>query len=197
MDAIVLSNFNDSSDVNVSSEMIAVEKSKIAKKVRKIAFSSVVKLLLTSAVGLIAWTSWKPGLYDQYKVSNDLIVEQLAGAPYEELKAAATYFDDGSYYEAKQMVSKYYLKNLDNHQIAIQYAEILIATDCFETSREVLNPVYKGGNVKFKAEAAYLSALSALKEGDIKSSKEWLRKVASGTAYTLAANELLIKLEEL
>lgn len=197
MDAIVLPDLNHLSETEASPKAGAIETKKVAQAVRKVAFSSVVKLLLTSAVGLIAWTSWKPGLYDQYKVNDHQIVEQLAKAPDEELKAAAVYFKDGDYYGAKQIVSKHYLKNLNNLQVATQYAEILIASDCFETSREVLFPIYESGNVKFRAEAAYLLALSSLKEGNIKSSKEWLRKVTSGTAYDAAANELLVKLEEL
>jgi len=188
MDALILSNFSGNAGVQT------VKPHYIAKGLKRIALSSTVKLLLVFAVGSIAWISWKPSLYEQYKINNALVVGQLVKSN-AEFKTAAEYLDNGDYYEARQILSKHYLKDLGNVNLAKQYAIILIESDCFETSKQVLYPVFDSGNTIHKADAAYLLGLTFLKEGRHSVSQHWLSKVSSSSIYYHQAKDLISKLD--
>lgn len=190
MDAFILTDFSESA---ASQHTKALH---ITKIIKGIASNSSFKLLLVCAVGFVAWFSWKPSLYDQYKLSNAVIVSQLSSSSNAEFKTAAAYLENGDFYSARLILSKYYLKDMDNTSLAKQYASILIASDCFETSKQVLYPVFANADKKNKAEAAYLLGLTFLKEGRYLTSQQWLVKVTNGSANYRQAQDLILKLEK-
>jgi hypothetical protein len=194
MDTLIISDFNTSSNVNVTKQIDVAKKK---KKKTALSVKLAIVFVAALAIGLIAWTPWKSSVYDEYKISNEAIVEQLAKAPQEDFQIAATHFKNGDYYETRQIVSKYYFKNLGDARIAKQYAAILIANDCFETSKQVLYPVFGSKNQQDRAEAAYLLGLTFLKEGNNVAGKQWLMKVPNGSVQYRQAQEIITKLEAL
>ncbi|MDQ8005563.1 MAG: hypothetical protein REI64_12240 [Pedobacter sp.] len=188
MDALVLSDFS-------TAETLKPRESSLIRYVKKIIAGSLAKIFLVSIVGLVAWVSWKPTLYDQFKLDKRFMVQQLASLPYQEFKQAAEFIKNGDYYQARQVTSKLVLKNLDNVEIAKQYASILIASDCFETSKQVLYPIFESKNLNDKAVAAYLLGLTFLKEEDFSGAKHWLSRVPKKSAEYYQAQEIISRIE--
>lgn len=172
-------------------------KIQLIAKLKAFLVSAAAKLLLVVAVGSLAWFSWKPSLYDLYQLDHHFIVEELARDPRVEVKQAATYFKQRDYAAAAQLVSTYYLNNTSNLRVAKKYAMILIANDNLEFAKKVLYPIYASNDNNSKAEAAYLLALTFLKEGKNAESRNWLIKVPKNTIYYSQSQEILAKLESL
>lgn len=154
----------------------------------------IAALIFVLAIGVLMLVTWNKSLYSKYEISNNTIVNSLNNTPHKDFHIAATYFDNGHYFEARQIIYNHYVKNPDDHKLSIQYASLLIAADCFETSRQVLYPTFNSGTNEFKGEAAYLLALSYLKESKYAYTQQWLAKVPKGTVYHHQAAELLQKI---
>lgn len=188
MDALVLSDYS-------RTETLEAKERSLIKYAKKIVTSSVAKIFLISIVGLVAWISWKPTLYDQFKLDQRFMAQQLASSPYQEFKQAAQFIQNGDYYQARQVASKLVLGNLQNAAIRKQYAGILIASDCFETSKQVLYPVFESKNVNDKASAAYLLGLTFLKEENYAGAKHWLSQVPEQSLEYYQAKEIISRIE--
>ncbi|MFN0291089.1 hypothetical protein [Pedobacter helvus] len=169
----------------------------IVGKLKAFLASTVAKLLLLVAIGSLAWLSWRPSLYEMYQIDHHFIVANLAEEPALEFKQAASYFKQRNYDAAAQLISRYYLNNVNDLRAAKKYAMVLIANDNLEIGKKVLYPIYTSNDVNSKAEAAYFLALIFLKEGINAESKNWLIKVPKNTIYYSQAQEILAKLESL
>lgn len=132
--------------------------------------------------------------YEQFKITDSEMITGFGKSSHIGLNQAAIHVGNGEYYEAKQIIEKLYLKNPDDNHLANHYAAILLANDCFETSKEVLYPVLNGNDTSNKYEAAYMIALSFLKEGNSKACKQWLSVIPLGSDRYAQANQLLSKL---
>ena len=132
--------------------------------------------------------------YEQFKIADKEMIAGFLKSPEARMKEAAAHVSNGEYYEAKQIIEKLYVKNPDNNFLANHYAAILIVNDCLETSKEVLYPVLDGADADNKYEAAYMLALSFLKEGNYKSCRQWLSEIAPSSSRYAQANQLLKKL---
>ncbi|WAC40831.1 hypothetical protein [Pedobacter sp. SL55] len=172
-------------------------KATIVVKLKAFLTNAVAKLLLVVAVGSLAWLSWRPNLYELYQIDHRFIVAKLAEEPALEFKQAATYFKQGNYDAAAQLVSKLYLNNKNKLSLAKKYAMVLIANDNLEIAKKVLYPIYASNDGNSKAEAAYLLSLIFLKEEKNAESKSWLVKVPKNTIYYNQSQEILAKLENL
>lgn len=188
MDVLVISDF-PTTETSEPRQVALIEHAK------KIIRSSVAKIFLVGLVGFVAWMSWKPTLYDQFKLDNRFMAQQLANSPYPEFKEAAKFVQQGDYYQARQVSSKLVLSNLQNADIAKQYAAILIAGDCIETSKQVLYPIFESNHLKDRAAAAYLLGLAFLKEENYQAAKYWLARVPQKSPEYYQAKEIISRLE--
>lgn len=186
MDVSFLSDFSGTRNLRTA------QATRVTKKTME--FNSSVKLLLVFAVGLVAWFSWKPSLYDQYKINDSIIVEQLAKSQNVDFRTASNHLANGNYEETRKILSKYYLANSSDVNLAKQYAAILISSDDLEGSKQVLYQIFAKNSLNDKADAAYLLGLIFLKEGKIKISQSWLSKVSAQSAYYQQSQELISKI---
>ncbi len=160
---------------------------KVSKKINFKLFLGLTALVLTV---VFLWVAWKPGNYPKYQFSNEAIVKSLELAPYPGFKEAATAFDDGQYYEAKQIIAKAYRQNPDDIRLANYYAMTLLATDCNETVKDVLTPVYNQSS-QYASLSAYIMGLTYVKEGNHKIAMEWLGRVKKAAPEYNSSQELM------
>ncbi|WP_199119521.1 hypothetical protein [Pedobacter sp. ASV28] len=150
---------------------------------------------LAMVTALLLWQPWKSSLYDQFKINEQYLTANLDKAPYQDFSLAAKYYNEKQYDEAKQVVAKLYMKNPEDVELGYYYGVMLLENNCFETISEVLMPIYDGKSAH-KYDAAYMMALSYLKQGSSLDCQQWLVKIPKGTLYYHQAQELLGKLSK-
>ncbi|MDQ8003589.1 MAG: hypothetical protein REI64_02250 [Pedobacter sp.] len=184
-----------SSTSEKATKSLSIKQHERTKEVSNIARVFIIGTFIALAVVVgVFFFSLSHNHYEQFKVSDDEMIATFRKSPYKDLNEAATHVSNGEYYEAKQIIEKLYLKNPDNNELANHYAAILMANNCLETSKEVLYPVLNGTDASLKYEAAYMIALSFLKEGNRTACKQWLTMIPLNSERYAQANHLLSKL---
>lgn len=144
-------------------------------------------------IGLWVWRPWQTTLYEKFSLDKDYVTSVLVRAPYYGFEKAAQFLEKKDYYQTKLIVSKSYVKDPDNAELAYYYAMVLMADGRAETSEKVLMPVAKGNSL-YKDNAIYMLALTYLKRENTKSCREWLLKLPKRSAYYEQSRALLANL---
>ncbi|WP_461788095.1 hypothetical protein [Pedobacter sp.] len=166
------------------------------KKIKTVKLSGYLRWVSGVAavlvVGLLVWSPWKADLYEQYYGTPSMSVTER-GTSKTDLDEAAALFNAKKYNEAKFLLAKLHASNSSNAIITYYFAISLLETDEVAKSRLLLEDLFQGESV-YKNDAAYVMAMSYLKEGKESDAKFWLEKVANGTVQYEKAQELLKKL---
>ena len=171
-------------------EHFTVEQPKVVK------LSSYLKWISSAAavlvIGLFIWSPWKGDLYEQFHTAPQMNVTER-GAEVSELDKAAALFNDKKYAEAKLALAKLNTTDPANAMVAYYYGLSLIETNEVAKGRLLLEDLFKGQSV-YKYDAAYVMAMSYLKENKKADTKFWLEKIPDGAVQYEKAQSLLKKL---
>ncbi len=167
-----------------------VEKPKVIKLNTYLKWVSSVAAILV--VGLFIWAPWQGNLYEQYHKQSQMAVAER-GAEKTDLDVAAGLFNEKKYNDAKPILAKLNTADSQNAMVAYYYSVSLLETNEIAKSRTLLEVLFNGESV-YRYDAAYVLAMSYLKEEKVEDAKFWLEKIPSGATQFKQAQTLLNKL---
>ncbi len=146
-------------------------------------------IALIIATGLFIWKPWTPDLYKEFMVTEHQVAAELNGTDYKDFTLAANFVENKQFYEAKLVVSKLYMKSPEDLKLSFFYGVMLLQNGSYETIDQVLSPIF-ASNSTYKDAAAYVMALSSLKQKDNASADLWLGKINKKSSYYAQATAL-------
>lgn len=165
---------------------------------KKVSIKPYIKYLVMAVVliiGLLIWSPWSGGLYEEYRISKEMpIAQSSTAASVNNIAAGAKLYNDGDYRDARKILQAEYMLNPQNPLLSYYFAITLIETSQAYEARTVLVNLYNGSSV-FKYDAAYFVALSFIKEDNKVEAIKWLQKIPEGTANYQQSKELISKLK--
>ena len=144
-------------------------------------------------IGLMIWAPWNGSLYQQYAGESQMLVAERGAEKVTDLDKAAAFYNEKKYAEAQKLLQKLNSQQPNDAMVGYYFAQTLVKTDQLAKAREILNPIYNGESI-FKYDAAYLLAMSYLKEKNNVQCKLWLQQSPAGNTNYKKATELLTKL---
>ena len=144
-------------------------------------------------IGLMIWAPWNGNLYQQYAGESQMLVAERGAEKVTDLDKAATFYNEKNYAEAQKLLQKLNSQQPNDAMIGYYFAQTLVKTDQLNKAREILATIYNGQSI-FKYDAAYLLAMSYLKEDNKEQCRLWLQKIPAGSTNHEKAKALLTKL---
>lgn len=177
-----------------SKEAVVGAKSYVAEKIDyTVDHLWYLTVALVIAVGLFIWKPWTPDLYNEFKVTEQQFAAELNNTNYKDFTLAANFVEKKQFYEAKLVVSKLYMKSPEDMKLSYYYGVMLLQNGSYETIGKVLSPIF-ASNSSYKDAAAYVMALSSLKQKNNAGVELWLGKINRKSSYYAQATALKAKL---
>lgn len=188
----------DVNDREFQDSLSEISKNYFKKQARVISMRRYVAW--TSAIAAVfvlflVWAPWHKDLYRQYADTNMIAMAERGDHTIgDQMQKAAEAFNKKDFSTAKTLLEKVNKSDPENSMAQFYYGITLLETGDIQTSRKVLNKVYKGQSI-LKYDAAFYMALSFLKEKNNPQVIEWLKRIPEDSSRYEKSQDLLNKLK--